>query len=63
MGDGVYSMIISIVRQLGILIPIAWLFGKLFGLDAIWYSFMVAEVFSLALSLFFFRKELRKLDF
>ena len=63
MGDGVYSMIISIVRQLGILIPIAWLFGKIFGLDAIWYSFMVAEVFSLALSLFFFRKELRKLDF
>ena len=63
MGDGIYSMIISIVRQLVFLIPSAWLFGKLFGLDAIWYSFMFAEFFSLALSLFFLRKELKKLNF
>ena len=63
MGDGFYSMVISIVRQLFLLIPTAWLLGKLFGLDAIWYSFMVAEVFSLVLSLFFLRKELEKIRF
>lgn len=63
MGDGYYSMIISIVRQLFLLIPSAWLLGKLFGLDAIWYSFLFAEVFALILSLVFFRKELKKLDF
>ena len=63
MGDGIYSMIISIVRQLFLLIPSAWLLGKLFGLDAVWFSFMFAELFALALSIIFFRKELRKLDF
>ena len=63
MGDGFYSMIISIVRQLFILIPCAWLFGKLFGLNAVWFAFLTAEVFALILSLIFFRRELRKLDF
>ena len=63
MGDGFYSMIISIVRQLFILIPCAWLFGKLFGLNAVWFAFLTAEVFALVLSLIFFRRELRKLDF
>ena len=63
MGDGYISMINSIVRQLFILIPCAWLFGKLFGLDAIWYSWMAAEVVALSVSLLFFRKELKKLDF
>ena len=63
MGDGIYSMIISIVRQLFLLIPSAWLLGRLSGLDAIWYSFMVAEVFALVLSLVFFRRELEKLNF
>ena len=63
MGDGFYSMVVSVVRQLFILIPCAWLFGRLFGLNAVWFSFLTAEVFALVLSLFFFRKELRKLDF
>ena len=63
MGDGYISMINSIVRQLFILIPCAWLFGKLFGLDAIWYSWMAAEVVALSVSLLFFRKELKKLNF
>ena len=62
MGDGFYSMVVSVVRQLFILIPCAWLFGRLFGLNAVWFSFLTAEVFALVLSLFF-RKELRKLDF
>ncbi|MBR0520707.1 MAG: MATE family efflux transporter [Spirochaetales bacterium] len=63
MGDGFYSMVVSVVRQLFILIPCAWLFGRLFGLNAVWFSFLTAEVFALVLSLVFFRKELRKLDF
>ena len=63
MGDGIYSMIISIIRQLLLLIPSAWILGKLFGLDAIWYAFLVAEVFAFTLSLVFLRKELKKLNF
>lgn len=63
MGDGVYSMIISIIRQLFLLIPSAWLLGRLFGLDAVWFSFMFAELFALALTLVFFKRETKKLDF
>ena len=63
MGDGYYSMIISIVRQLFLLIPSAWLLGRLFGLEAIWYSFLLAEICALILSLIFLRKELKKLNF
>ncbi len=63
MGDGYLSMMTSIVRQLVFLIPSAWLLGRLFGLDAVWYSFMISEVVALCLSIIFFRKELRKLSF
>lgn len=63
MGNGYISMITSIVRQIFVLIPCAWLFGKLFGLDAVWYSWMVAEVVALVVSVLYFRKELKKLDF
>lgn len=63
-GDGYLSMINSIVRQIGFLIPFAWIFGKLGGLDAIWYAFLVAEVISCILNVLFFRMEQRtKLNF
>ena len=63
MGKGFYSMIISVVRQLVFLIPCAWLFGKLFGLNSIWFSFLAAEVVALGLTLCFFRREVRNLSF
>ncbi|MCF0237070.1 MAG: MATE family efflux transporter, partial [Sphaerochaetaceae bacterium] len=63
-GDGYVSMIVSLARQLGVLIPCAWLFGRLMGLDAIWYSYLVAEIASITISLIFFIKEQKtKLDF
>lgn len=63
MGDGYISMITSLTRQIGILIPSAWLLGKLFGLDAIWFSFIIAEVVVIVLSVMFFGKEKKKLEF
>ena len=62
-GDGYLSMIVSIVRQIGFLIPSAWLLGHFFGLDAVWYSFVIAEVVALIVSLSFFRMELKRIDF
>ena len=62
-GDGYLSMIVSIVRQIGFLIPSAWLLGHFFGLDAVWYSFVIAEVAALIVSLCFFRMELKRIDF
>ena len=53
LGNGVYSLIVSIARQLVVLIPAAWLLAKLGGLDLIWWSFPIAELMSLIFSSFF----------
>ena len=63
MGDGYLSMITSIVRQIVLLIPAAFIFGRLWGLDAVWYSFIFAEAISAVMNVFFFRFELKKLNF
>ena len=63
-GDGYISMIISIIRQLVLLVPSAFVLGKFFGLNAIWYCNIFAEVFAFAFSLRFLAKEYKnKLDF
>lgn len=63
MGDGYISMITSITRQIGVLIPAAWILGKLFGLNAVWFSFIIAEIVVIILNLIFFGKEKKKLEF
>lgn len=60
-GDGIYSMYISITRQLLVLIPGAWLLGRLFGLEAVWLSFIISECISAMLSITLFQRESRKL--
>ena len=40
---GMNSLIVSVCRQMVIILPAAWLLGKWFGLGAIWYSFPIAE--------------------
>ncbi len=54
-GDGYLSMIVSITRQLVFLLPSAYLLGRFIGLDALWYSFIIAETSSLALTIIFFK--------
>ena len=53
-GEGYVSMIISVTRQLIFLLPAAYLLGRFFGLDALWFSFIIAESASLALTIYFF---------
>ena len=56
-GRGTYSMIISICRQLVILLPVAWLIARLTGdVNAVWWCFPAAELFALILCLFYYRK-------
>ena len=47
---GMNSLIVSVCRQMVIILPAAWLLGKWFGLGAIWYSFPIAEVASFLIS-------------
>ncbi len=65
-GKGVNSMVISMVRQLVVLVPSAFILARVGGLDATWYSFPIAEVFALVMAFVFFfqlkRNVLDKID-
>ena len=53
---GIYSLIISVARQLVVLIPVAWLLSKTGSLNLVWLAFPAAEITSLLLSVYYFRK-------
>ena len=59
-GYSVYSMLISITRQIVVLIPAAYLLSLSGVLRSVWFAFPIAEVASLILSLFFLRTTLKK---
>ncbi len=50
LGRGMLSLTVSVVRQLVIILPVAWLLGRFVGLESVWFAFPLAEVFALALS-------------
>ncbi len=56
LGNGVYSLIISVARQLICILPLAYFFARTFGLNMVWYSIPIAEITSVALSSILFRK-------
>lgn len=56
LGNGIYSLIISVARQLICILPLACFFARTFGLNMVWYSIPIAEITSVALSSILFRK-------
>ena len=56
LGNGVYSMINSIIRQLLVLLPAAWLLAQTGRLDAVWWSFPISEIASLIVSVILLRR-------
>ena len=56
LGRGLSSMLVSFTRQLVVLLPVAYLLSLTGKLDAIWWAFPIAEVFSILASLFFLRR-------
>ena len=55
-GYGIGTMIVSIARQLLVLIPTAYIMAKLVGINGVWFSFIIAEGVGLAVSLILFIK-------
>ncbi|MBM6927378.1 MATE family efflux transporter [Pseudoflavonifractor phocaeensis] len=55
LGNGVLSMIMSIVRQLVVLLPAAYLLSLTGQVTAVWWAFPIAEIASLILCLIFLR--------
>ena len=44
LGHGTKSMVMSLMRQAVLLIPLAYIFGKLMGVNAIWFTYPIVEV-------------------
>ena len=64
LGHGVLSLLVSVVRQLVVLLPVAFLLSRASGLAAVWWAFPTAELFSLTLSTVFLRRVyLREIKF
>ena len=66
LGNGIYSTIVSLCRQMFALIPAAWLLSLAGDVGLVWWSFPIAEVVSAAVSVFFFwriyRQKIKPLD-
>lgn len=52
-GKSIFSMFVSIARQLVVLLPVAFLLAQIGGLSLIWWSFPIAELMSIAMSVIF----------
>ena len=55
-GYATYSMFAAVCRQIVILIPAAYILAWLGGLNAVWWSYLIAECVSLLIIGFFFRR-------
>ena len=60
LGNGIYSTITSLCRQLVVLLPAAYLLSLSGNVNMVWWAFPIAELMSLVATLFFFLRIYRK---
>lgn len=53
LGRSVYSMLVSVARQLLVLLPVAYGLARLGSVNLVWWAIPIAELMSLAMTLFF----------
>ena len=56
LGNGIYSTITSLCRQLVVLVPVAYLLSFTGDVHAVWWAFPFAEIFSMILTLVFYAR-------
>ena len=56
LGNGVYSMFMSLARQIVVILPVAFVFAKLFGLNMVWFAYPIAEVVSVIMCIFMLKR-------
>ncbi len=56
LGKGTYSLIMSVIRQLVVLLPAAYILSTFWGIHATWYAFILSEISSLTMGVLFFRR-------
>lgn len=61
LGKAVYSMVISVARQLVVLLPVAYGLAQIGNVDLVWWAFPIAEMMSLGMTVFFMIRIYRKI--
>lgn len=56
LGKGTLSLIISLIRQLVIILPLAYLFSKIIGINGIWLAFPISEIVAGILTAIFLKR-------
>lgn len=56
LGKATYSMLISVARQLVVLLPVAYGLAQLGNVNLVWWAFPIAELMSLVMTIVFLRK-------
>lgn len=59
-GKGLPSLTITMLRQLILLLPLAYILGKLFGLTGVWLSFPIVDIFTCFISFFIYKNFAKK---
>jgi len=60
LGNGIYSTVVSLCRQLIALLPAAYLLSLSGNVTLVWWAFPIAEVISVTVTLLFFRRIYRQ---
>lgn len=60
LGNGFYSMAVSVARQLLVLLPVAWLLSLTGRLELVWWAYPTAELMSVAVTSLLLRRIRRK---
>ena len=60
LGNGVYSLAVTLLRVVIVLLPLLWIFAAFFPVSCVWWAFVVSEVISTAVSAFLLKKIYRE---
>ena len=60
LGKGVQSLIISFMRYTAVIIPLAFLFGRIIGANGVFVAFPVTEIVTAAVSALVYRRNFKK---
>lgn len=60
LGNGMYSLIVSVARQLLVILPVAYFLAATFGLSKIWWSIPIAELVSFVLTTLLFKRIIKQ---
>lgn len=56
LGKGTFSLIISLIRQLIVILPLSYLLSRVMGMKGVWIAFPIAEIVAGILTIIYLRK-------